>query len=679
MNLYIKKNIVFFKKEDNPDYPDFIKQYLTKYEDVTTVDLIESFGSRKKYKTIKELRNLYTETDEYVFFSRGLLTIIPQNSYTIISQDAEEINVTNIDLSEIEHILNTFDLRKDQVLAVRKCLFNKRGIIQMPTATGKSAIITAVIKYLLKIKPDIKCLALSPTLSTADGLNNTFLENNLNSHLFAHPDSTINQGVNVALVQSLISYASKDPDFLESIDAVFYDECLPQGALILLPDYSEKTMLEIYEDNSIDTVLSYNLETNTYEPKKILKKIRTYYNQKFWRVKYYNPIDQQEYSVPITGNHKIYVKDKGYIKVSDLKVDDLIRYDNYFLRDTKISEHLFAKVTNIHKGIGKIAKYKYNIEVEDNHNYFANSILVSNCHHLKCETWNQLNILVRNAEYSLGFSALTIDDNEVLCDDITKLSYESAKIIGSTGRVLMHMKPAYYIEHHIIATPVLFRVYNKIELPANDSYDYQKAIKFGIKSKQRTELASRIAEIFNKYNYKILILVSEKSHGFELGKELVKQGIYNYGISYGAGKGYIYASSRPVKKQGNIDYSVNYTEKNSIDVINDFNDNKIPIMIGTSHIDEGVDVQNLDAVILVSSGKKDRRIIQRVGRALRKSKTGKYAYIIDFTDSGDNILSKHSMDRLSIYKDIIGVPSTLIFDNLQPDSVETIFKTLEQL
>ena len=101
-------------------------------------------------------------------------------------------------------------------------------------------------------------------------------------------------------------------------------------------------------------------------------------------------------------------------------------------------------------------------------------------------------------------------------------------------------------------------------------------------------------------------------------------------------------------------------------------------MLASIHLDEGVDVKQLDACILACSGKKDRRIIQRVGRVLRKSKTGKYAYIIDFTDYGSKVLNKQSNQRLKLYQENIGISNDYIAD-VTVDEVEDKFKRLENL
>lgn len=673
VNLSVNKNVVKLNKSQT-GYRDFVSHFLIKFEEVKKIDIYNSTKNRKVYKTVKERRELYTDCGAYITFPRGVLTMIPQDYYNINGLvDSNKINVP-IDQEEIKHSLSSFDLRDDQILAVSKCLLLKRGVVQLPTATGKSAIIASIIKEILKYYPETKILVLSPTLSTVKSINSTFLHNSIPSKIFGHPDKTISSPVTTSLVQSLVSFSQDSQNFLEGIDAVFYDECLPSNSNILLPDGSTKTIGEIYEDESVNEVMSYNIETKNYEIKKILRKFKTPFNDKFWKVYYENPITGTTEGVTLTSNHKVYTKSRGYVPAAELTTDDFIKIDFSFARYlTTLTPATFLRVKRVSPNIGSRSKYKYNLEVEDNHNYFASGVLVSNCHHLKCETWNQLNSLLTNVEYSIGFSALSIDKSEIYETDIRNISYETSLIIGCSGKVVMHMDPSYYIEKGIIALPIVFRVNNLVNLPDNfDESNWSSLSKIGLMSTPRTIKIAKISKIFRDNGRKSLILISEKDYAFNLGKYFVEQGLTDFGISFGAGQGYIFSHI-------DSDGEVVYDKVDSLQVLDDLSQGKISTVIGTSHIDEGVDLTSLDCLILASGGKKDRRVIQRVGRVLRKSKTGKYAYIVDFTDEGSRVLSRQSRERLKMYKDTIGVPESNLFDRISVDNIEEKFKKLEGL
>ena len=646
-----------------------------KYEEVKQVDYINSTKSKKKFKIVKQRRDLFTENSEYIFFPRGILELIPSSEY-IIEENVDNLSKIQLpDLSDdnIRKSLTVFDLRDDQVLAVKKSLICKRGVIQLPTATGKSAIITSTIKQLLSKNSWMKFLVIAPTLSTVKNIADTLKKNGIKVSIYGHPDKKIKDSVTVSLAQSLIS--SEDKELLYGISAVFYDECLPANSRILLSDGSFVPISEVFDNDSITSVLSYNTETLEYEPKKIIRKYKTPFNDRFCKVYYEDTVHKTVSGLTCTQNHKIYVKGKGYVPAEDLVKGDLIKIDYPYMRGWRVLEDkTYMEVTKVTFNVGKVAEYKYNLEIEDNHNYFANSVLVSNCHHLKCETWNKLNSMIPNAEYSLGFSALSIDKSEIFNTDIRDFSYESSLIVGSAGRVLMHMDPSYYIEKGIIALPVVFRIKNNVVLPKGfDESDWNKLTKVGLMSIDRTQKVAKVASLFSKHNRKTLILVSEKEYAFTLGKYLVSCGCTSFGISFGAGTGYVYKNYF-ISDEG---IEVEYSEINSMDVIDCLTDGDINIVIATTHLDEGVDISNLDVCILANGGIKDRRIIQRVGRVLRKSKSGKYAYIIDFTDNGSFILKRHSKSRLEMFKSEIGVPPNNIYNEVSIDEIEKKFLELE--
>lgn len=294
-------------------------------------------------------------------------------------------------------------------------------------------------------------------------------------------------------------------------------------------------------------------------------------------------------------------------------------------------------------------------------------LLEDECHHTSSNTWETINFYAKNIEINVGVSASAIrrDLLPIHCNDYleSKLDFTEIKVLGFLKRVLIDRAPSYYIDNKILSKPILFRVNYRFseeelkeysEMRARESYKgsympskfvnmriYQKALSY-LESNRRNEFISNIANnLVNKFNMKILILVYKRSHGLEL-----LQKIHNLGVkcrcSFGNKEFYKIENGEPV-----ID--------NSEDVMGQFNEGKISLMIGTSHIYEGVDIKCLDGLILASVGKSDRKLIQGVGRVVRKSKSTKYAYIIDFTDEGIYTFERHSKLRLSTFKSDIGV------------------------
>ena len=118
-----------------------------------------------------------------------------------------------------------------------------------------------------------------------------------------------------------------------------------------------------------DKVFTYNEET---KQKEIHEVDYVYKNLSSHEVIY--ELEKEDCTfIKLTGNHKVLTKNRGYVRVDDLNVDDEIL-------NSKFSIH----IKNI-----KVLEYKgdvYNLRIKSdndlNHNYYANDLCISNCHHL---------------------------------------------------------------------------------------------------------------------------------------------------------------------------------------------------------------------------------------------------------------------------------------------------------
>jgi len=74
------------------------------------------------------------------------------------------------------------------------------------------------------------------------------------------------------------------------------------------------------------------------------------------------------------------------------------------------------------------------------------------------------------------------------------------------------------------------------------------------------------------------------------------------------------------------------------------------VLISSSILDEGVDISGIDTLVLGAGGKSLRQTLQRVGRGLRKKKTGENKVdVYDFMDYTNKFLKNHSDERKKIY------------------------------
>lgn len=89
--------------------------------------------------------------------------------------------------------------------------------------------------------------------------------------------------------------------------------------------------------------------------------------------------------------------------------------------------------------------------------------------------------------------------------------------------------------------------------------------------------------------------------------------------------------------------------KNRLETIQDMKDGKIEVLVASKIFDQGVDIPELDALVLAGSGKSSGRALQRIGRVIRLAKGKEKAIIVDFYDNC-KYLKDHSESRIKIYE-----------------------------
>ena len=216
---------------------------------------------------------------------------------------------------------------------------------------------------------------------------------------------------------------------------IIVDECHSYATPVLI-DYDKYMAIgEVFENESITHVLSYNLETKSIEKKKILNR-RCHESEKK-RVAIRVRGDRGLAIISPTENHKYYVVDKGYVEAKDLCQGD---------RFITITPDKLVVVESVTEVSNPEDKRVYNLEVEDNHNYFVVAkeedlvfpILVSNCHKVGgvcyARTVNRL-----PARYRLGLTGTVerVDGREFLLRDIVGPVVAEGRVATIPCRVII--------------------------------------------------------------------------------------------------------------------------------------------------------------------------------------------------------------------------------------------------
>lgn len=550
-----------------------------------------------------------------------------------------------VDISAQE--LKGIELRDYQKEAIAECLKQKTGLVEAATNSGKTAIFAGVIKKLYPMKTLI-IIHRSEIFWQLKEMVEKYIGIKVGIITAGEVDI---KPVTVAMITTLLNRIGKDDNitnFFEDVQCVIIDECLRGQTAITLPDGSKKGIKEIYEDDKIQSVLSFNLEKNIFEEKKILRKICT---TRKWRenpvplydvmfeVVFNNKIKKSE--ITVTGNHKIYTMNRGYVRVDELIVGDPVKFE--FARK-KIEQFLYnhnGVVVSVKerkyerkKGATHGIKYVYNLEVEDNHNYFANNVLVSNCHRAKARSYESI-LSACKAVYRFGFSGTISPDTtpagmqirQWLGDVILKIS--NAELIeGGVSAV-----PKVYV-YELDVKPKLDGVYNlaktqllseKGEYTGSDLMKkvYNLSMQKGIvENEERNEKAIEVTK--KHQNQSILIIVDLLEHGEIVEKMLNEAGINAVFIS-----------------------GQSEVRKSALDL---FKREKLRVLISTSILDEGIDIASIQVLCFLAGKKSKRQLLQRVGRGLRKKEGLNEVSVYDFLDFGSKYLERHSRERIQIYK-----------------------------
>lgn len=88
------------------------------------------------------------------------------------------------------------------------------------------------------------------------------------------------------------------------------------------------------------------------------------------------------------------------------------------------------------------------------------------------------------------------------------------------------------------------------------------------------------------------------------------------------------------------------------EAMEEFKAGNIPTMIATSLADEGLDLPNVETLIMVSGGRSAQKTIQRASRALRRAPGKDTAFIHDFKDTFHPLGQAHSKKRVKCYKEL---------------------------
>lgn len=278
--------------------------------------------------------------------------------------------------------------------------------------------------------------------------------------------------------------------------------------------------------------------------------------------------------------------------------------------------------------VGKIGDNEWDLEdvtiamvqtlsSRDGHWKFSdnNLLMIDECH---LASSNQMLDAIRKipGQYRFGFSGTPLK-HDVLSD---------MKLISITGDIVYEIRNEFLIDEGYSAEPIV-RIYtiedhdkDNWELPYSEAYK-----KLIVENETRNNKISIIAEQAYARSKIVLILVSHIKHGKILFEKIHPEGtIFVNGRDTSAYRESVLDLMKKVHKG---------------------------IFIASPIFDEGIDVPGVDMVILACGGKSHVKLLQRIGRGLRRKEGRNVLDVIDFIDDSNKYLLRHSEDRIDTYVD----------------------------
>lgn len=236
-------------------------------------------------------------------------------------------------------------------------------------------------------------------------------------------------------------------------------------------------------------------------------------------------------------------------------------------------------------------------------------VIIDECHHGSAE--KMLEVLEKiSGYYRYGFSGTPLKD-KVLAD---------LKLIAYTGEIVTEVTNEQLIDMGHSAKPQIHIHEITVDWDKAEDISYHDAyarciVELWLRNEKIIKLAERASGV-------TLVVVERIEHGIILHKYIPNSMFISGGDS---------------------------TEDRRL-AIDNMRAGLRGTYIATSIFDEGIDVPSIDTLILAAGGKSTIRLLQRIGRGLRKKEGTNQLIVHDFIDDTNDYLYNHSLERINVYE-----------------------------
>lgn len=262
-------------------------------------------------------------------------------------------------------------------------------------------------------------------------------------------------------------------------------------------------------------------------------------------------------------------------------------------------------------------------------------LILDECHHASAASW-QLVVMSCDAPFRFGLSGTPFRTRQLE-------RYEDFLLLGICGNPCYILPTSYLIERGYLAKPHLYM----LPVKSQSIQKLQKWIdvekKGLVDNSVRNNLATRVIKNFVSRGLRTVVMVRMIEHGLNIIKLLELEGI---SAEFLCGDDVVYLQDNGSTSQ--VEDTV--TGDDDSTTIQEFVARKFQVLVVSTVLDEGIDVPEIEALVILSGGKSLIKTIQRLGRGLRQKENDNTIPVVDFWDEHHSWLRTHSKFRSDQFK-----------------------------
>lgn len=237
--------------------------------------------------------------------------------------------------------------------------------------------------------------------------------------------------------------------------------------------------------------------------------------------------------------------------------------------------------------------------------------IADECHHSSSTSWFEVFQSLSNAQIRVGLTGTVDRKNPV----------NYMRLYSCTSQIVCRVSNDQLIRGGYSARPVC--IFMQVDRPNVFDASFEDAYDLGIvHSLDRTMLMVDICRHECETDNTVLILVDRIEQGELIQRVLTEKGIGRVWFTNG--------------QLGNDERA---------DALDATRNDQLDVLIATSILDEGVDISGINAIIYARGLKSQRRLLQGIGRGLRRKYDGSSMRFYDFIDNTNEKLLEHSRQR----------------------------------